>query len=328
MLVENSTWNNIGDGFYQFSLYYMLKSVFADADIAMLEGPIERAFRPRNFKDNAFKLNLIQEADLFVLSGPIMSVSFIEEYGGLIKKIIASGKKYCLLSVHGNGKAQKENLDFLSRYSPVAFSSRDPQTYELYKDCCGKSLNGVCAASLVSKTCPVADICESERYVTVSFYEAFEPPIEAGEDGAIHAPRKRIEKERHWKWMRHLEWMRRYPSDIDGVKIIRPVHDIGYKFSHLNFAKPNSFLSYNPLSYLSLYKQTELTVSNRVHAVLPTLSFGNPAVYYGTTARNGVFERLGIDLRYGCEIRVPQATLDKEFFVMTQFLESSLGEHL
>lgn len=35
IIVENSTWNNVGDGWYQFSLYFMLKECLPQHEVIL-----------------------------------------------------------------------------------------------------------------------------------------------------------------------------------------------------------------------------------------------------------------------------------------------------
>ena len=53
IVVENSTWNNIGDAFYQFPLYKILKNTLKQHDVYMFDGPIYRSFKIPN--TNFFK---------------------------------------------------------------------------------------------------------------------------------------------------------------------------------------------------------------------------------------------------------------------------------
>ena len=57
IIVENSTWNNVGDGWYQFSLYFMLKECLPQHEVILGEGPIKRAFRITSSKQMKNALN-------------------------------------------------------------------------------------------------------------------------------------------------------------------------------------------------------------------------------------------------------------------------------
>ena len=64
--------------------------------------------------------------------------------------------------------------------------------------------------------------------------------------------------------------------------------------SYFNYAQPNSFVSYNPRSYLSVYKGCEFVVSDRVHACAAALAYGHPARLLDINDRMGIFARMGI----------------------------------
>jgi hypothetical protein len=300
ILVENSSWNNIGDAFYQFSLFNLLKKACPAHQIAFLDAPTVRSFRvPPRFVRNVYHADLIQDADLYVLSGPILNSSFLRDYAPLIRKWAQRKANYVLVSVHGEPGSQREIAEFLQSHPPLLLSSRDTPTYSLYKNCAFPTYDGVCTASLVSLTCEPGDTSPDKPYVACSFYDGYEPrfTVVENENGEIVdvAGIADWQPDRWWRFSRHLEFVRRkYPGMVGKYDIVRPVHDIAYKFAHLNFARENSLLSYNPFIYLAIYKGAKLTVTNRLHAALPALSFGNPVAYVGRTARNGALDRLGL----------------------------------
>lgn len=319
VLVENSSWNNIGDGFYQFSLFNLLKNAFPTHEYAHLNAPTRRSFRAGGrFGSNILDFENFQDADLYVFSGPILNEYFIKDYGDLIQSLVKRGRRYALISVHGATATASIIKPFLKKFPPIFFSSRDRLTFNTFKDSVSPIYDGVCTASLVSLTCVVGDTVSNRPYITSSFYEGNEPAFKIVEDSpgniidatGIQQWRPRA----NWSLWRHAESiLKSYPRKIGNFEVVRPVHDIGYKFSHLNFARSNSFLSYNPLIYLSLYKGTSLTVTNRLHAALPTLSFRKPAVYVGRTDRNGALDRLGLNDYQGKIVRIPESTIKMEY---------------
>lgn len=318
VLVENSSWNNIGDGFYQFSLFNLLKKEFPQHDYAFLDGPSSRSFRYSDrFAKNVFKAEDVQDSDLYVFSGPILNSRFMLDYAPLIKKLNNRGAKYAIISAHGDPKSANSIRTFLQSFPPILLASRDRATFNLYCSSNFPTYDGICTASLVSLTCEVGETVKSRPYIASSFYNGYEPKFEVFTSEAGITGISGIESWKptpQWRLWRHLEWMTKtYPKSIKGYEIIRPVHDIGYKFSHLNYARANSFLSYNPLIYLSLYKGASLTVTNRLHAAIPTISFGNPAVYVGATARNGALDRLGLKDYQGKTITLSSEIIQNEY---------------
>ena len=299
ILVENSTWRNIGDAFYQSCLYSIFKNEIPSAEVAMTDGPIQRSFIPRRiFSKNAFDIRFFHHADLYCFSGPILGEPFLYTYGPLIRSIIENDGRYVLLSVHGNGSDNvvSDISGFLRKYPPVAFSTRDEQTFERFASACEDPYNGICTSFFASRLFPIIPVKMPRPYVCYSFYSRFEPKITWNTLSGGVIDLESIDIREYptyiWRIARHFEWLRKLEFEFMEYHIVRPIHDIGYKYSHLNFAKPNSYLSYNPLTYLALYAGTTLTISDRVHACAVSLSFGKPSVLVGKWKRSDLFRQL------------------------------------
>jgi hypothetical protein len=165
-------------------------------------------------------------------------------------------------------------------------------------------------------------------YVAVSFYDGYEPRFtivenEIGEIAAV-AGIADWRPSSWWRFSRHFEFLlRQYPGVVGKYEIVRPVHDIGYKFAHLNFARDNSFLSYNAFVYLAVYKGAKLTVTNRLHAALPALSFGRPVAYVGRTARNGALDRLGLRDYQGRVVTCAPEVIAREYAGLVNALRNA-----
>jgi hypothetical protein len=252
------------------------------------------------------------------LSGPILNGAFLRDYGRLISNWLGRGGRYALVSAHGEAGSQREIAEFLRSYPPLILATRDRSTFELYGSGSFPTYDGVCTASLVSLTCDPGDMLVDKPYVASSFYEGFEPRFsitenDAGDVIAVEGIRD-WRPTRGWRLLRHLEFGSKvYPAMCGRYEIVRPLHDIGYKFSHLNFARKNSFISYNAFVYLALYKGAKLTITNRLHAALPTLSFGKPVAYVGATARNGALDRLGLKDYQGRVVTCQRDVIEHEY---------------
>lgn len=313
ILVENSTWNNIGDAFYQSALFMMLKELYPDADIFMEEGPVRRAFRPKKQKhfDNSFKLMDHQKADLHVFSGPMIRQMFLS-YDEKIKSIINRGDKYAFISVSGDGvsgKLKNQIGEFLTKYPPVIFSSRDEQTYQTFKKFVPNAYNGICTAFLVGDYLPVDKI--DKNFFISSFYTELEPEYFINNDSNelsienIGVKHKNKMFGLPFDYSRHLNFLRPQQASLGGVDIVRVHQDLSTHYKHIKFSHPNSFMSFNLLSYLALYKSTKFTVSDRVHSCAVTLALGNPAKFLYETPRAGIFDRLGFDYKSNDGIMYP-----------------------
>jgi hypothetical protein len=311
ILVENSTWNNVGDGFYQFPIFYLLEAMFGHhSNVSMIDGPVERAFRlgsnlKNRFRNNAFEISSLYQGDIYVFSGPILNANFLSHYASFIKMLKQEGANYLILSSHSSLDSESEQLndiiDFLSLYPPLGVSTRDVYTFNLLSPHLENCYNGICCAFYAYLLLPLPKFKVDRKYVTISFHKSFEPDIKIEiEDQTIsNVTLKPYRLSKHigsWRLLRHGEFLRPLPKSISNYEVIRPHHGIGTSFFNVDFSKPNSYLSFNPLSYLSLYQNSSLTISDRVHACVATLANGRPALFYSNhispdDKRHFIFDR-------------------------------------
>ena len=304
ILVENSTWNNIGDGFYQSALYNLIKQLYPQDSVLMEEGPMNRAFRPRlkKQKDNFFDLMSCQSADVHVFSGPMIP-QLLSNYKQKIIDIKERGSNYMLISVSGAGVAEdfrQELGAFLKKYPPLLFSSRDEETYLKFREFVPVAYNGICTAFLVNRMLPVDEFSSSTPFFISSFYSEMEPVFKT--NGKVSLENIELERKETYPLLshrlsRHLNFLRPQQSFVGTHKIVRVHQDLSTHFYHIKFSHPNSFMSFNLLSYLALYKSAEFTISDRVHSCAASLAFGRPARLFTKSPRAGIFDRLGFDYK-------------------------------
>ena len=179
ILIENSTWNNVGDGWYQFSLYGLMKRLYPEHDIVLGEGPTRRAFRIHNRRqeNNILNLLLYQKADIHIFSGPILC-SLLDDYKEAIIRLKNRGEEYALISVSGTSLPQNfinEIGNFLIQYPPVFFSTRDEETYTQFSKFIKNTYNGICTSFLVDRTLHIDSFELNKKFFISSFYTELEP---------------------------------------------------------------------------------------------------------------------------------------------------------
>jgi hypothetical protein len=331
ILVENSTWNNIGDGFYQSALFVLIKKLYPDATVLMEEGPIFRAFRPKSEwqKKNALQLMDYQSADLHIFSGPMIR-QILTNYKDKIKQIKERGEQYALISASSAGisdSLRAETGEFFQKYQPLFLSSRDQETYLKFKDYVKNSYNGICTAFLVNKMLPVDQLDHNFKFFISSFYRELEPVYKV--NGEVDIRNVELDRKKTFfglnhRFSRHLNRFRPVQDGVNGHKIVRVNQEVSTKFNHINFALPNSFLSFNLLSYLALYKSADFTISDRVHSCAVSLAFGKPARLFTNSPRAGIFNRLGFDHKKDNGIMYPNLEIiDTEAEKLSSFIKSS-----
>ncbi len=317
--VENSTWNNIGDAFYQYSLQNMISEALPEYDVVSIDGPPARAFRPGRYASNVFDTRSWSSADHIVFSGPILGRMFFQYYAEIIQAILRRGASYSLLSVHAGGEGadyDKIHL-FLEKHPPKAIHTRDHPTFKKFCDLVECRLDGVCFAFFVSKLEQIPRLDPDQPYICSSFHSMREPEIMLSDAQAEHflesGPQLEFSSRKllPWRYYRHLEFNSRYPKEISRWRIVRPVHGF-YPLPHLIFSRPNSYISYNPLNFLSAYKYCDGTISDRVHAGVVTLSFGHPSYVVRLDSRSALFDGIGIE-RHGELMVLPRENLENAY---------------
>jgi len=293
--IEHSS-TNIGDFFYQEAIFLILKDLFKKHEIKYFDTPIQRSFKVRNsfYSKNAFDLRNFIDGDLYILSGPILGKKFVYNYGELIKKIKSEKKEYLILSAFGHDIPEIKS--FFKKYPPLGISTRSKDTFNIYNQFSQNTYNGICNAFFLPLYTSTPDIIYKD-YIIKSFYSAFEAQINLiAKDNNIDLQNTKVKfkKQSFWTILRHLNLFIKDNDQLNGYEVIRTIHDLSYKFHHLNFSKKNSYISYNILNYLSIYKSSKLIISDRVHAVVIGLAFGVPSILCGEWDRSTIFERLNI----------------------------------
>ncbi len=242
----------------------------------------------------------IFDYDYIVIPGCVLTVPFFSIYGKLLKEKSKEGCKIIFLGASGNYYTEHEVKYVqiqLKNLQPYALISRDSVAYNHYKDFAKISYNGIDNAFFVNR----ANIPELESrqkpYIIVN----------------IEEPRHADYKEKI------IEKLKKEHKNI-----IETNHK-PYPYSKItSFAKKDVIISDYPLDYLFLYKNAEAVYSDRVHACIPALSFGNTATLHSDSPRVALFENVGLT-------SVNQSRLDMEILSSLQnqqieFLKSIFGE--
>ncbi|MEL7547245.1 MAG: polysaccharide pyruvyl transferase family protein [Pseudomonadota bacterium] len=324
--VENSTWSNIGDAFYQQSIEEVFRRTFPDSQVFAFDGPAERAFRAGNWIKNSTDLRPHTVADHFVFSGPILSDTFLKRYGQLIKNIKDARKSYSLISVHGGADpaALAPTFEFLNRYRPCALHTRDQFTFERFSGVSDYRHSGLCFAFFAKHIENLPALKPDIPYICSSFYSIPEPKFEVRANSKLEVEGLRFTQFKRnilpWRAARHLQFAAPHIERQSGFDIIRPVHD-AYRFPNVSFGRRKAYLSYNPKCFLSVYKYASATISDRVHAGVVSLSFGKPALIKPRDARYELFDNPAITKTDGL-LRADQKEIDRQYDLHIDWLRN------
>lgn len=301
-LLTSVTFNNIGNGFIDLGaeaalmkalpLNAELFKVSSNANFAatmgqmfmLKENPIinwlwvhtmQRAAKKlhdRSYKtvktQNIFSMASMVKCDYFIIPGCVLTVPFFTIYGDLIKRKAEQGSKIIFLGASGNFYTEYE-VKFVSEYlrklRPYAIMTRDSLAYKYYANFTKNSYNGIDNVFFVNLlNLPQIDT-DLTPYVVLN--------IEEPKHYRIKEELKNIFKEKNIVYSYH--------KPFPYTKVSKLV-------------KNGVIVSDNPMDYLLLYRNASEVYSDRVHACIPTLAFGNKARLFSNSPRIALFENAKI----------------------------------
>ena len=283
------------------------------------------------------KINQIQyqRADLHVFTGPILSqCDSAHAFGAKIKDIIAHNEKYCIISASGTAM-RKEDQDkvgeIFTTFPPLFITTRDEESYLWLKPFVHNLYNGICTAWLVDRTIHPGTFQLDKPFFISSWYTELDPvySIPKGKDCTIEnldVHHKKTYCGLPYDIARHLNFLRPQQKEIGGKTIVRTIQNLNTRYNHINFAMPQSFISFNVEKYLDVVKSSEFTISDRVHACVVSLACGRPARFLFSTPRAGIFTRMGLDFTKNNGVMYPiMDKVDHEMYLLQQEIRKYLG---
>jgi len=218
---------------------------------------------------DVFSVAKIVKLDFLIIPGCVLTVPFFKIYGKLLEEKVKQGCKLVFLGASGNYYTDYEFdqvTNFLIKLKPFAIITRDSIAYEHYKDLAEHSYNGIDNVFFVNKlNIPKLDTIISP-YVVVN-----------------------IELDQHKNIKDNLE------IDLAGKNVVYSNHKPFPYTKVTELVKKGVMISDYPMDYLVLYKNAEAVYSDRVHACIPTLSFGNKATLFSESPRKALFQNVGIN---------------------------------
>lgn len=301
ILSHDSNWTcNVGNPFFTLGVKYVLDKCCTDSLVLSTASKTETGWPVRFRKRMRNDLNYINysEPDWFVLSGPLLDKNLPRYYEEAFSKIFANGKTKLILLSAGGIQYDKQEIqtcrDFLTEYKPFALFTRDTVTYDNYHDLAEHSYDGICNAFYCADYYPGYPTDHLGDYIIAGFDNSKEPSFDltgyTPENlAAFQSPTSAF------KQINRLQMMmtENVPARSGNFTIVRPNHNIMRLPIHFLLRKPNTFVSQTPFGYLNLYRNSRLTLTDRIHACVATLAYGNPARLYTQSDRSYLLNRVG-----------------------------------
>lgn len=328
------TWlRNIGNGIIEKGCRAALTQAFPDADIYESSGypfvsadlkergefneifmhtgrigqKMESAVRnKKNYLSNVFNIaDSIADIDLVVLPGCVLYDTVIRPYMNVLRKIQKRDIPLLLLGV-GGGNYNPETIDYVSKWmkeqSPVGIITRDSEAYSHYSDIVKNSYNGIDCGFFINDwyTPPKS----RNKFKAATFDKIKGPEIESS---LIVRP------------------------DHNPFGDARPYQSIprilmNRLFRDSAFRDKNVLVSDTIEDYLYVYANAKQTHSDRIHACVPALAYGNEARFYLDTPREGLFNNMSVENISRELVRLPEDKLmnekEKQINKIQEFVEN------
>ncbi|QCW03265.1 polysaccharide pyruvyl transferase family protein [Natrinema pallidum] len=326
------TWTtNIGNGFIDYGAKAMLERAVPDAEIVETGGypnhaadtaALWRGTRKlermagyggsdyesptHQLRHNAVNISELLDADLAVLPGCVLSRPTFRKYFDTLSRLRERDIPIVIVGGGGEEYDEAERKDVAAVFDALDIEvllTRDRTAYEAYGDLVEYRYDGIdCSLFL------------ADRY---------QPP-EANQPFDVHTFDKRAE-----------------PDIESAATIIRPDHapfdepyhfPVGERARELVgletplFETQNAFVSDLVTDYLFLYANADVVRSDRIHACLPALTYGNRAQFYFDTPRANLFDRVPIDGDVTSEpVRFDMDALERETDAQVAALEEAIA---
>ena len=303
---------NIGNAFIDFGIRYLIKKTIPNSEVYFASNAMNWLYhrygypkRSVNFIDVAGVI----KADCYVFGGSMLSPSWFKDHLKLFQELAKKDSKIIMYGVGGETYSDNEineTRKYLKKLNIFAFVSRDEKAFKNYCDLAEHSYNGIDCAFFLNDAFTPAKL-DLPEYVVFSFDYMAEPNLEVKEKiiRTHHAP---------WRFLSNQIFSK---SDIE-------IFLGSIKHHQRNIIKKKDMLSDLPDDYLNLYANCKATYSDRVHACVAALSFGNSARLYSKSKRSFLFDRVGLSSIRDNLVSLDRKQIEKEKKKQIEFLNKIL----
>lgn len=315
-LFTSVVFNNIGNAFIDFGAEATIKAAIPSAEIikvssfANFAATMGKTFLLKENKfinwfwtrimqkyakklhDKSYKsvntLNVFSPAkialfDYLIIPGCVLTTPYFVIYGNFLKEKVRQGCKLIFWGASGNHYTEEEIKfvsEWLRKLKPYAICTRDSKAYNYYSSYSNNVFNGIDNVFFVNLLNLPKIKTTMDPYIALNFDEP-----------------------------KHNYIKKALISKHSAKHIVETNHK-PFPFSKISaLIKKNIMVSEYPLDYLFIYNNVEETHTDRVHACIPTLSFGNKAQLYSDSPRIALFENVGLNLS---EMKSKPVSLSRE----------------
>ena len=327
---------NIGNSLFQISAEGIFKEIGSQV-ITVPDAPGYMNVKKGN-PNNYFEFMDLIDADYYCIHGPFFRKEFDKIYLENIKKLKRRGVKIIGLGVgamHYDEKSIQYYNQWLKECDFDLVTTRDELTYDFLKGKVRNLYNGIDLGFLIKFYRPQPNFINDKKLICFNFDQIPEPKFYEDKNGIIllddkmYNFKKSLSNEPRGKFKKIFPYIRPYfkkfeEVSMNGYTIIRTDHRFNPYSRKKIYSDKNSFAMDTPEGYLLAYANSKLTLSNRVHANVATLSYGNPAMYFSDSKRAKLLDRLNLGEIYNKPMKLSSDILDLEKNNLVEFIKNNL----
>lgn len=334
---------NIGNAFFQLGAEYVLRKAMPDANIFLI-GDQPGYFKVRGgTPTNALDYVGHLEIDAIVVLGPFLRPEFPELLGNMLMRLKKKGTKIIVLAA---GMMQYDDAtiqlgrSILEELRPEIFVTRDRETFDAFNDLSPNAYDGVDIATFVSDLFPPVPT-DLPPYVVLNFDQipepAFKPGRHSGQQFEWRGNTWTVQHSKMLKLARRsqaagflLPYLRGKSElqSMDEFQVLRTDHRYNPFLPSRTYRLGSTYAGDIPHTYLNLYAHSQTTFTNRVHACVATLSYGNSAMLFSKSPRSYLLNRLGANNIKERPTTIDIGKLAEEKAKMTEWLGTVLSKPL
>lgn len=327
---------NIGNSLFQISAQGLLKDLgLKTIWVPDVPGYINvKKGNPNTYFEFLDHLDI----DFLCIQGPFFRKEFDRIYLDLLQKASSRGIKIIGLGVgamHYDSLSIQYYKNWIEKINFSFISTRDRLTYDFLQPHIKNLHDGIDLGFLIRYYAPQPKFINNEKVVCFNFDQIPEIKLFKTQHGEIKIGSENYGYKKSFsgepkgilkKAMPYiLPYFKKYTiSEIENFKIIRTDHRFNPYSRKKIYNNPNSFAMDTPDGYLLAYANSELTLSNRVHANVATLSYGNRAMYFSNSKRAKLIDRVGLGEIYNKPMILNLDFLEQEKSNLLEAIEKTI----
>lgn len=294
VLFQGSCWpTNIGNAFVNMGTINLLKAALGSSgEVFHAGGFSDYLFNCAGNRSNSLPFEKIVDCDYVVNAGMTMCREHLAEGVPSYQEYARRGAKIIFLGGAGEYTDSEVKIvrQAMEKFTVHALISRDHYTFEKYSDLARHAYDGIDSALYISDPFEPLPL-DLPEFDVMSFDRMKEPAIDHGDRLIVRT--------------HHTCWPESTKQEY--------------------FESPYTLISDLPSDYLSLYAKARTVYSDRVHACMAALAFGNQAMYFDKKSpRIRMFERVGAPGILEAAVRLQMEKIAQEKKRQVEFLKTIL----